>query len=137
MKSHRFRRRVTRVIMQLVGVFETSFRQIFVFNEEASLQAASDTCHYATGRHVRGVVSSDFWRFFEYGGFLVGLFILDLGGFLSHSCHKQNENSLGERLGFLSFHFPVSFLRFLFLFPILCCISRVYFGQSGVVKFVI
>ncbi len=35
---------------------------------------------------------------------------------MSHSYHKQNENSLGERLGFLSFRFPVSFLRFLFLF---------------------
>ena len=41
------------------------------FNEEASLQAARDTCHYATGRHVRGIVPSDFWRFFEYKGFLV------------------------------------------------------------------
>ena len=30
------------------------------FNEEASLQAASDTCHRATGQHVRGVISSDF-----------------------------------------------------------------------------
>ena len=31
----------------------------------------------------------------------------------------------------------MSFLHFLFLFSILCCISRVYFGQSGVVKFVV
>uniref|UniRef100_A0A2N9EMU3 Uncharacterized protein n=1 Tax=Fagus sylvatica TaxID=28930 RepID=A0A2N9EMU3_FAGSY len=54
MKSRRFRRRVTRVIKRLVGVFEASFCQIFVFNEEASLQAVSDTCHYATGRRVRG-----------------------------------------------------------------------------------
>jgi hypothetical protein len=72
MRSRRFRRRVTRVIMRLVGVLETSFRQIFVFNVKASFQAASDTCHHAIGRRVRGVVSSDFWRFFEYRGFLVG-----------------------------------------------------------------
>jgi hypothetical protein len=115
MKSRRFRRRVTRVIKRLVGVFEASFCQIFVFNEEASLQAVSDTCHYATGRRVRGNFSSDFWRFFEYGGFLVGFFIPDSGGFLS-SYHKQNENSLGERLGFLSFHFSDEFPPFPFSF---------------------
>ena len=72
MRSRRFRRRVTRVVMRLVGLLETSFRQTFVFNEKASLQVAGDTCHHATGRCVRGVVLSDFWRFFEYGGFLVG-----------------------------------------------------------------
>uniref|UniRef100_A0A2N9J5W0 Uncharacterized protein n=1 Tax=Fagus sylvatica TaxID=28930 RepID=A0A2N9J5W0_FAGSY len=57
MRSRHFRRRVTCVVMRLVGVLETSFRQIFVFNEKASLWAASDTCHCATGRCVRGVFS--------------------------------------------------------------------------------
>jgi hypothetical protein len=101
MRNRRFRRRVTRVIMRLVGVLETSFRQIFVFNEEASLQAASDACHHVTGRCDRGVVSSDFWRFFEYGGFLVGFFIPDLRGCLSYS--QQKRKFSGERLGFLWF----------------------------------
>ena len=84
MKRRRFRRQVARVAMRLVGMFEASFRQIFGFNEEALLQAASDTRHYATDRRVRGVVSSDFWPFFEYGGFLIRFFIPDLGDFLSH-----------------------------------------------------
>ena len=70
MRSRRFRRRVTRVVMQLVGMLETSFRQILAINEKASLWAASDMCRHATSRRVRGIVSSDFWRFFEYGGFL-------------------------------------------------------------------
>ena len=70
MRSRRFRRRVTRVVMQLVGMLETSFRQILAINEKGSLWAASDTCRHATRRLVRGIVSSDFWRFFEYGGFL-------------------------------------------------------------------
>ena len=72
MKRGRFRRQVARVAMRLVGMFEASFRQIFGFNEEALLQAASDTCRYTTGRGVRGVVSSAFWRFFECGGFFIG-----------------------------------------------------------------
>uniref|UniRef100_A0A2N9GNP9 Transposase (putative) gypsy type domain-containing protein n=1 Tax=Fagus sylvatica TaxID=28930 RepID=A0A2N9GNP9_FAGSY len=57
MRSRRFRLRVTRVVMRLVGVLETSFRQILAINEKASHRAASDTCHHATGRRVRGVVS--------------------------------------------------------------------------------
>ena len=61
------------------------------FNEEASLQAMSDTCHNATGQGVRGVLSSAFWRFFECEVFLQG-FYTGLGGFPSHSQHKQHEN---------------------------------------------
>jgi hypothetical protein len=81
---------VTRVVMRLVVVLEAPFRQIFVFNEEASLQAASATCRHATGRCFRGVVSSDFWRFFECGRVLWG-FYTEFEGFLSYS---QNENFL-------------------------------------------
>ena len=77
------------VISRIPREVETSF------NEEGSLQAASDTRHYATDRRVRGVVSSYFWPFFEYGGFLIRFFIPDLGDFLSHSYHKQNGNYLG------------------------------------------
>ena len=71
MGNRRFRQRVTRVVIQLVGVLGTSFRQILASNEKATLRVASDTCRHVTGRRVRGVVSSDFGGFFEYGGFLV------------------------------------------------------------------
>jgi hypothetical protein len=60
MKRRRFRRRVTRAIMRLVGAYEASFRQLF-----------------GGFLNVKG-----FYR----------VFIPDLGGFLSHSQHKQNEN---------------------------------------------
>ncbi len=104
---------MTRVVARLVGVFEMTFRQIFVFNEEASLQAASDTCHYATSRRVRGVASSDFWRFFEYGGFLVGFLYRIWEAFcLIHT--TKRKISLGECLSFLSLHFSVSFPPFPF-----------------------
>jgi hypothetical protein len=42
------------VISRVPREVETSF------NEESSLQAASDTGHYVTGRRARDVVSSDF-----------------------------------------------------------------------------
>ena len=54
----------SQVISCVLREVETSF------NEEASLQATSDTCHNATGRGVRGVLSLAFWRFFECEGFL-------------------------------------------------------------------
>ena len=105
MKRCRFGRRVTRVVMRLVDVFEASFRQIF-------------------------------------GGFLntegfCRVFISGLGGFCL--IHIPNRKiSLGKRLGFLSSYFPVSSPPFLsFFFFILCCILRVCFSQSGVVKFVV
>jgi hypothetical protein len=77
------------VISRVPREVETSF------NEEASLQAASDTCHYATGWRVRGVVSSDFWWFFEYRGFLIGFFIPILG-FLFHLHKKISGAFLGS-----------------------------------------
>jgi hypothetical protein len=109
-------------------MLEVSFRQIFVFNEEASLQAASATCRHATGRCFRGVVSSGFWRFFECGRVLWG-FYTEFEGLLSCS---QNENFLlGERLSFPSLRFPVSFLRSLLLLSFSDSPLWVYFGQSG------
>jgi hypothetical protein len=65
---------VTRVVMRLVVALEAPLRQIFVFNEEASLRAANATCRHATGRCFRCVVSSDFWRFFECGRVLWGFY---------------------------------------------------------------
>uniref|UniRef100_A0A2N9IJQ9 Transposase (putative) gypsy type domain-containing protein n=1 Tax=Fagus sylvatica TaxID=28930 RepID=A0A2N9IJQ9_FAGSY len=55
MKRRRFRLRVPRVVMRLVDAFEASFRQIFVFNEEASLQAESATCRHAIGSPENGL----------------------------------------------------------------------------------
>jgi hypothetical protein len=55
-----FRRRVTRVIILLVGVLGMSLRQAFAINEKASLRSVSDTCRRVIGRHARGVLSSDF-----------------------------------------------------------------------------
>ena len=71
MMSRHSRRRVTRVVIRLVGVLETSFLQILAINEKALLWAASDTCHHATGWRVRGVVSSDFGSFLNTEGFLI------------------------------------------------------------------
>uniref|UniRef100_A0A2N9HNU0 Transposase (putative) gypsy type domain-containing protein n=1 Tax=Fagus sylvatica TaxID=28930 RepID=A0A2N9HNU0_FAGSY len=59
---------VTRVVIRLVVVLEAPFRQIFVFNEVASLRVANATCRYATGRFaenglgpppIEGFVSPD------------------------------------------------------------------------------
>jgi hypothetical protein len=66
-----FRRRMTRVIIRLVGVLRTSFRQALAINEKASLRAASDTCHHVIGHRVRGFVSSDFGGFLNMEGFWV------------------------------------------------------------------
>jgi hypothetical protein len=41
---------VTRAVTRLVVVLEAPFRQIFVFNEVASLRAGNATCRHATGR---------------------------------------------------------------------------------------
>jgi hypothetical protein len=74
------------------------------FNEEVSLQAASDTCRYTNGWGVRGVVSSAFWRFFEFVRFLVGfLYRFAFGVFF---IYKNFGASVWD---FLS-AFPVSFL---------------------------
>ena len=73
------------------------------FNEEASLQAVSDTCHNATGRGVRGILSSAFWWFFECEGFLYRFW----GGFcLIHNTNKTK--TFGRASGF-PLVFPVSF----------------------------
>uniref|UniRef100_A0A2N9GVQ8 Transposase (putative) gypsy type domain-containing protein n=1 Tax=Fagus sylvatica TaxID=28930 RepID=A0A2N9GVQ8_FAGSY len=59
---------VTRAVMRLVVVLEAPFRQIFVFNEVASLRVANATCRHATGRFaenglgpppIEGFVSPD------------------------------------------------------------------------------
>uniref|UniRef100_A0A2N9GTV2 Transposase (putative) gypsy type domain-containing protein n=1 Tax=Fagus sylvatica TaxID=28930 RepID=A0A2N9GTV2_FAGSY len=59
---------VTRVVMRLVVVLEAPLRQIFVFNEVASLRVANATCRHATGRFaenglgpppIEGFVSPD------------------------------------------------------------------------------
>ena len=76
------------------------------FNEEASLQAASDTCHNATGRGVRGILSSAFGGFLNVKGFY-RVFILVLGGFcLIHNTNKTK--TFGRAFGF-PLVFPVSF----------------------------
>ncbi len=88
---------VTRAVTRLVVVLEAPFRQIFVFNEVASLRAANATCRHATGRCFRCVVSSDFWRFFECGRVLWG-FYTEFEGFCP--IYKTEKVSL-ERLGSL------------------------------------
>uniref|UniRef100_A0A2N9G3V7 Transposase (putative) gypsy type domain-containing protein n=1 Tax=Fagus sylvatica TaxID=28930 RepID=A0A2N9G3V7_FAGSY len=55
-----FRRRVTRVIILLVGVLGMSLRQALAINEKASLRSVSDTCRRVIGRHARGIASSGF-----------------------------------------------------------------------------
>ena len=62
-------------------------------------------------------------------------FYTGLGGFLSHSQHKQHENFWASV--WVSSGFSGEFPSFPFSFSILCYIPRVHFGQSGVVKFVI
>ena len=89
MTSRRFRRRVTRVVIPLVGVLETSFRQILAINEKASLRAARDTCRHVIGRRVRGVVSLDFGGFLNTEGFLGLGFILISTLFPSYSHQKK------------------------------------------------
>ena len=71
MRSRRFRRRVTCVVIRLVGVLEMSFRQILAINEKALLRAVRDTCRHVIGRRVRGIVSSDFGSFLNTEGFWV------------------------------------------------------------------
>jgi hypothetical protein len=106
-------------------------RRRFVFNVEASLQAASATCCHATGRCVRGVLSSDFWQFFECGGFLWG-FYTEFGEFLSY---LQSESFL--QASEFSLCFPVSFSVLSFSFSFSSSPLWVYFGQSGVLESVI
>jgi hypothetical protein len=89
-------------------MFEVTFRQIFAFNEEALLQAAGATCRHATSRCVRGVVSSDFWRFFECGGFLWGFYTEFERSFVLFT---KRKSSSAERLSFPPCVFPVSYLR--------------------------
>ena len=67
MTSRRFGRRVTRVVISLVNVLETSLRQILAINEKGVAPAVSDTCHHAIGRCVRGAVSSAFGGFLNMG----------------------------------------------------------------------
>ena len=110
-------------------MFEVTFRQIFVFDEEASLQAASATCRHATGRCARDVVSSDFLRFFECRGFLWGFYTEFERFFVLFT---KREFSLGERLSFPSLRFPVSFLRSLLLLSFSGSPLWVYLGQSRV-----
>jgi hypothetical protein len=100
MRSRRFRRRVTRVVIRLVCMLETSFRQILAINEKASLRAVSDTCRRVTGRCVRGVVSSDFGGFLNTEGLWNRVFIL-ISSFISFLF--TSENFWGERLGFFWF----------------------------------
>ncbi len=71
MMSRRFGRPVTRVVMRLAGVLETSFR----LNVKVSLQVASDTCRHTIVRCVRGVVSSGFWWFFFFFGNMEGFWV--------------------------------------------------------------
>jgi hypothetical protein len=102
MMSRRFGRPVTRVVMRLAGVLETSFR----LNVKVSLQVASDTCRHTIDRCVRGVVSSGFWCFFfffwEYGGFLgLGLIYRFRVSFFTFYSHQKIF--WGERPGFLHF----------------------------------
>ena len=67
---------MTRVVIPLVGVLETLFRQIPAINKKASLWAARDMCRHVIGQRVRGVVSSDFSGFLNTEGFLGLGFIL-------------------------------------------------------------
>ena len=67
MTSRSLRRQVTRVVIPLVGVLETSLRQILAINEKGVVSAVSDTCRHVIGRCARGAVSSAFGGFSNLG----------------------------------------------------------------------
>ena len=109
MKRRRFGRRVTRVALQLAGVYEVSFRQ------QRDVASGSEGhvpfCKWPGHTRRRFV---NFWQFFEFVGFLIG-FLYQFRGFLFYS-HKKNF--WGEHLGFSSPFFPVSLFFRSLAFPI-------------------